>query len=871
MPSGTQAPEPEAQQGVSPTLVASVALLLYSPLAVLVIALCFVAHKAGRVSHKVLAATAAIYTGLYLCAVFLFGSTAATFDAYNAPLGRLFNALRKGGLGEFFADNWWFWVSSQAFPSIALGLCVAGGLTWWKHAHEPDWAKKDHTPGPLDRIRRKKTMTAIASDLKGPTDGRTLGVDAFGHRIVQTEAEGAAHTLIAGGSGSGKSTTMMIGIRDAIRRGEPVVVVDLKGAADLPEQMAEWCARYGRRFLHWSITDMRAGYLGPADGPAFYGPIDRGDPSRKKDLLIGSEKWDNEYYKSVNENYLQTAFKIAELSPNPNVDAFTDLTALLDYERLKARACAVFLAAPKDTEGTQYASANRENSSWWEKTHHVNDPYIADVLASAADMLIKPEDGERSGIRNMAARVQKLRQSTAGAWLKRDPDGLRDIDLRQVADEGHVVVFTLDSSNYEATSAQVGGLIIQDLKTLSSELRQKPAPTPMHVFVDEFSAIGSDNIIGLLARARDARMPTMLSTQALADLSTISDGFLGQVLGIVNCFILHRTNMEEDAIIFAGLTGKKNVVQMRYNVQDAENALLGGFNMAEDYVVSASGFQDLAVGELVYIAKSPKSRVVARVQVVRESPLLVAQAIAANDTPSRPAPVATVKTPFAVEDTTENDAAFPSPWPVMVPEAAAPQGRVAAIDWSGTAIPEPSATAPTTPPGNASAPAGPVPQPVAPTPPPYVFPSAPAVPVAVQVEDNHVPEIDFNEPVRPLEPTYDTTHDTPAPDVPLPPVVVIPSPPSLRLGGPKAAKDESTPPPPHPTPSVVPASAPPVAAPSPPPPPLPAVVAPPQPTTVQPVVAPAPVAVPVPVVEDDDEGFGGGDAVDWEATGFSHE
>jgi conjugal transfer pilus assembly protein TraD len=693
---------PEDQRGPSPILVVAFVFFLYSPIGALIVTACFIAFNYYRVSHRVIAGAALLYCVPYFGFVAAFSSMKNMFVDYNEPIRDLITAVRTNSMDGWVADNWFHWIAAQTPLSLAMGLIVGTLWTSWKWIRRPAWEDNERIPGPIHRLRRRRAIKEIASDVNGPVDGATLGVDKYGTKVVASEAEAAAHCLLAGGSGAGKTTTMMVGIRDAIRRGEPVCVVDMKGATDLPAQMAEWSQRYGRRFLHWSITDRRSGYTGPADGPAFYDPIGRGDPSRKKDLLIGSEKWDVEYYKSVNENYLQIAFQIAELVPNIQTDAFSDLSNLLDTKKLSQRAAALFVHAPKTPEGQTHAAAHGLESRWWEMYPTVLDPHVESVLSAAADTVVKPEESERSAIRNMAARVQKLRQSTAGHWLKRDPEHGRDIDLRKVADEGWVVVFSLDSSNYEATSSQVGGLIIQDLKTLSSELRVNPAPTPFHVYVDEFSAIGSDNILGMLARARDARMPCMLSTQALADLKRADPAFLDQALGIVNSFIIHRANTEADAEIFAGLTGKKLKWIQRMGVEKT-SGLPGGLGTGsgtgqgtieqqEDYVVPASGFQALKRGECVYIAKSPTDRVVWPVAVIREDAALVAQAVAAG---IAALPVPTYRpepgsgSPFMeAEDAYESDE-FPSPWPVMASDVDVVQGHAVDYDQTLTYTPRP--------------------------------------------------------------------------------------------------------------------------------------------------------------------------------------
>jgi hypothetical protein len=524
----------------------------------------------------------------------------------------LFNGITGGGFGEAYLS----FILNQLLLGLFLGTFAAGSASIWKWWRRPKYKEMFLTPGPLLKDRVKKTTVDIARGLNSPDDGITLGIakdlrderfaggkpgEKYGNRVVISDAELSGHCFVVGGSGAGKTQTMLVGLRDVIRRGHGVVFIDCKGGPDVPEQIAEWSARYGREFFHWTIQDPRMEYQGPADnGPAFYDPISRGDASRRKDLIIGAMRWDVEYYKSVISNYLQTLFMVKDLVPAPEgTDTFSDVADLLSPAVLLRRARNIVA---------------------------MNHPELAATLTRLTEM----EDTERSGIRNMYSRLHTITSSTAGSWLRTDPEGRRDIDLRRVADEGQVVVFSLDTSNYEETATLIAGLIVQDLKTLSSELRNDPSPNPLHVYVDEFSAVDTTNILGLLNKARDAKMPCTLATQALADLARREPTFTDQVLGIVSCFIIHRANAEADARIYAGLSGVVRKTISRTNVQES-SGLLGVMGSAsssgtgfleerEDYAVPIGAFQELKRGQAIYIAKSPTARYVNPVDVIIEDP-----------------------------------------------------------------------------------------------------------------------------------------------------------------------------------------------------------------------------------------------------------
>lgn len=633
---------PEDRKGLNPSTLTALITFLLSPLGVVTAVLgYYLAFSMARLSWKVIAGTTGIYGALWLL---LGGAQHSAILNYFRPWRDIIRAVRDGVIGSTLAAEWPGWLLAQAPLSLLLGGIGATVFSWWKWFRRPSWEPNDRVPGPLDVWRRKRVIASIASDTDGPNNGITLGFTHWGKKIVQLDTEAAGHTFVAGGTGAGKTTTMLIGIRDAIRRREPVIFIDLKGAADVPEQLAQWSARYGRKFLHWTIQNPREPYRGPADGPAFYDPIGRGDPSRRKDLLIGSQKWDVEYYKTVVANYLQIAFQVADRTSPEGVDSFSDITELLNYDVLIQRARTLIDASVLDRDGIMMLE---ERVPWDALIPYVTDPEIQALLEAVHHTThgLDKNEQELSAIRNMRARLQILTRSTAGHWLRKSPNGDRNIDLRRVVDEGWVVVISLDSSNYEETSKQIGGLMIQDLKTLSSELRHNPAPTPLHIYVDEFSAIGSDNVLGLLARARDAKMPVTLSTQAIADLTRADPAFPEQVMGIIACFVIHRANLGEDADIFAKLTGKHTVYRKQYGIEMTSSGMPGGVGTGaatgsgfiredEEERVKPSVFQDLKVGELVYIANAPERRLEQGVLVQREEEAAVAAAIAAGAVPA---------------------------------------------------------------------------------------------------------------------------------------------------------------------------------------------------------------------------------------------
>lgn len=547
-------------------------------------------------------------------------------------------------------------ILQQAPLSLPLGVGLGLIYCSYRWFTRPAWEEYIFRATPWEMYQRRRNIDDIKHDRHGPLNGTTLGITHYGKKIVQTDNEARAHTLTVGASGTGKTTTLMSKARDAIRRGQGLIFIDLKGGQDVPEILSLFAKRYDRKFQHWLMQPRGEEYTGPAEGgPSFYDPLARGEATRRKDLLIASREWGSnaEYYKIQASDYLQVLFNVLIKNPNTNISTLADTVTLLNPKLLQERAIKGGLG---------------------------QDPEYAVLMQGIDEMNDqKLSKGKLDAIESLRSQLNTILQSVAGTWLQVDPKHERDIDLFKAAHEGQIVVFSLDSSNYQELSGLVANLIIQDLKTITSELRADPAQKPVQVFIDEFSAIGSDNIVGLVNKSRDAYMPVTLSTQALADLKKVDPAFMEQMLDIINCFIIHRANTEDSAEVYAGLSGKVRRKKFRQSVEHSSHLFglgrgrgsgTGTVEDVEEYKVMPNEVQELEMGNMIYISKSPQR--LERVLVIPEDDAMTSNIQRATFNPTledvkRGKELVTVPLPsLAVADDVvekEGEATMASPFP----------------------------------------------------------------------------------------------------------------------------------------------------------------------------------------------------------------
>jgi len=96
--------------------------------------------------------------------------------------------------------------------------------------------------------------------------------------------------------------------------------------------------------------------------------------------------------------------------------------------------------------------------------------------------------------------------------------------------------------------------IVLDLQTASSAMQNRPVPAV--VAIDEFSAIPTERVASLFARARSAGINLVLGTQELADLRVPGrEAVRDQVFGNLSALIAHRQVVQESAETISRLAG----------------------------------------------------------------------------------------------------------------------------------------------------------------------------------------------------------------------------------------------------------------------------------------------------------------------------
>jgi conjugal transfer pilus assembly protein TraD len=424
-----------------------------------------------------------------------------------------------------------------------------------------------------------------------PAGAVRLGRDGSGRPVALTDAQLGSHALIVGASGAGKTTTLQTILADRIARGHPVVALDMKGSPAFAAALAGAAHAAGRPLAVWT-----------PHGPAHWNPLAHGSPTALKDKLISAERFSEPHYRRAAERYLQSALQVLTAATPDRAPRLSEVVAAMEPGRLRAL-----------TRGVQAPLRER----------------VAGYLEG-----LTPD--QLSAARGLGSRLALLAESDAGRWLEPAPgesgDGTGpEIDLGEaLRGGGAVVLFSINSSVYGALGAQLGALAVQDLtsaagRRLQAGAQAAPPAAPATVALDEFSALGADTVLALLARGREAGVGVLLATQELADLERAGRGFRDQVLGITAVTLAHRQEVHESALAVSRMAGTKLVwretrpLGRGRTLRGGRSAPRGTMREHEEPVVHPNTIKRLPTGQAVLVTHVG-SPTVARVRIDPAAP-----------------------------------------------------------------------------------------------------------------------------------------------------------------------------------------------------------------------------------------------------------
>lgn len=402
-----------------------------------------------------------------------------------------------------------------------------------------------------EELSEKKIEKALNKIDDLQADGVLLGVSTYtGSAVVVPDYFVNQVVLVLGTTGAGKTVTLRRFYSRAIAKGYPLIVVDGKPTNDNVVWLQKLAQKHNRTFCGFNCGDY-----------AHYDPLSNGDNSELKDKIISlKDQWENDYYRSIAEDYLQTTFEVL-LASRQSFD-LSRVVECLDYDKLR-----------------ELARMTKNNK-------------LVERVASL-------ESYDRKDITGLQAHLNILIHSAMGEYFVVNENSFT---LSQAIQNDAIVYFALPALRYPSFSKVLGKLVINDLKAAID--RNDESKRVFMVF-DEFSVFAGDQVLNLVNMGRGKGVHAVFGTQGLADLNTVDVNFKNQILNCANTLICHRLNDQESAETVGAWIGTKDTftVTAQYS-SNKTGAEMGSIRSDKGYVVHPEAIkQRLRTGDAYCVSK----------------------------------------------------------------------------------------------------------------------------------------------------------------------------------------------------------------------------------------------------------------------------
>jgi len=456
---------------------------------------------------------------------------------------------------------------------LALAAFQLGTLHWRRTIHGQEWARYREMESRRKALDRRWEG---AGPIAGPgtpatpgVGGIDLGVNAQSRQPFRISAdELALHTFVPGGSGSGKTNTLMLLADGALANGWGVVIVDCKGTglSGAAHRLAE------QRGVPITVVD-------PKDRKSSgYDPCS-GDPAAVANKLVGSFTFGGE-----GEVYKQVAMEVIPVICRALKGSKTPITLDAIYQAL--------------TKGGLSRLSRK--------------PGVPDAVRARLDDLDEPSGVGAAGYAGLQRRLGALMEGAFGDLFGKRPT----LNWKRQLQSPHITYLSLSATGVGEDAELFGRVITQDLKQVCDDRMRaidKGDPvTPVLIIYDEFAALReATQIVDLLLQARGAKAPLVVATQFMPE-----DPAIRKPLFSAGCLIVHRLEAE-DAEAVAAQFGTRTTTELTAQVDyETGTSQKGSVRMVDQYNIHPNEIKELPVGMAAVYARPSNRRALVKVHRV---------------------------------------------------------------------------------------------------------------------------------------------------------------------------------------------------------------------------------------------------------------
>lgn len=441
------------------------------------------------------------------------------------------------------------------FPLLLAGLL---GMIEWIPNSTHEWE--------LRAIQRGKELSShshwkssfhhwykrFTKQKKQPIDGILLGTSTTHQAVVIPDQAVNQMVLVLGTTGGGKTVTLRRFYQRALQQAYPLIIIDGKPTEENIVWLQKRSQHYQRSFYGFNCAEYH-----------HYDPLAHGGYTELKDKLISlKDHWENDYYRSIAEDYLQTTFEVL-LTVKEGFDLKTTVRCL-EYEELALKARA-----------------------------------IADESLKARVQRLQRYDAK--DITGLQAHLNLLIHSELGSFFEKTNN---TFNLAEIIKSNSVVYFALSALRFPSFAKVLGKLIINDIKAVIDRLEMKQR---IFTVFDEFSVFAGEQVLNLVNMGRGKGIHAIFGTQGLADLKRVDPNFENQLLNCVNTLICHRLNDHDSAETVASWVGTQDGFDITAQISEDTSTGMGSVKRNKSFIIHPDAIkQSLQPGEAFYISKVKK-------------------------------------------------------------------------------------------------------------------------------------------------------------------------------------------------------------------------------------------------------------------------
>jgi len=415
--------------------------------------------------------------------------------------------------------------------------------------HAADWAINRYLFG------RKPNESIKKIERKDLNNKRTtLLDDAIGYSVTRkrnllgSELNRAAHTAVIGASGSGKTVLLDNLMYEDMKQGKPVVYIDPKGDNESLINFINLCKWTGREFYvfseYWN-----------GEGACCLNPVKDGTSTNIADRIYHAFKWTEEHYGQICRDALEDA--IDSLQKNDGQVCIENIHKML-----------LEISDPKKKDDSQYT---------------------------------------RDDIKGIESRLKKFIRSDFGPKLK----GPEALSFKTIRESKRCVYIGLSVLGFAEIARSLGKVILGDIAYSAYDTYKTISPSgkkdlgKMAIYIDELSAVITDEFIEILNKVRGAKMELTFAFQSPSDIAKHDADLCVQVLeNTANWFVL-KQRIKSGAQMFSDSIGTMEAKKQTVRMEDGEEQAQGSQRVVEELIVHSNIIKNLNVGQCVLLRHYP--------------------------------------------------------------------------------------------------------------------------------------------------------------------------------------------------------------------------------------------------------------------------